>query len=279
MSESVKKNVVAPSVTRMAITPEMAVNWLEKVNTHNRPLSDAHVARLARDMKEGNWLLTHQGIAFAPDGTLLDGQHRLWAIVEANVSVEMHVWFNVTPEALMAVDTGKTRGLADVLHLGGGLGWVTVRELAVLRTMLGGLSGSVALSSSEAASALERHRCAIEFALSVLPDAKYISNASTRAVVARAYYTADRRKLAEFGRMLTSGIVTDVGCTSVILLRQYLLSNTGVSRPERRERYAKTQRALAAHLDGTPIAKLYAVSEEAFPLPEEGKEANETNRK
>lgn len=278
MSESAKKNVVAPSVTRMTVTPEMALNWLEKVNTNNRPLSDAHVARLARDMKEGRWVLTHEGIAFGPDGVLLDGQHRLWAVVEAEVPVEMHVWFNVTQDALMAIDTGKTRSLADVLHLGGSFGRVTSREVAVLRAMLGGMSGPVPLSPSEAAKALERHRCAIEFALSVLPDSRYISNAPTRAVVARAYYNADRRKLAEFGRMLTSGIVPDAGCSSVILLRQHLQANTGVSRAARRERYTKTQRALAAYLARQPITKLYAVTEEAFPLPHDEQEGNETNR-
>jgi len=272
MNELVKKNVVVPTVTRMTITPDMAINWLEKINASNRPLSDAHVERLARDMKEGRWLLTHQGIAFAPDGALLDGQHRLWAIVQANVPVELHVWSNVPPESLMSVDTGKTRSLADVLHLGGGFGKVTIKEVAVLRTMLGGMKGPAALSPAEAAEALQRYRVAIAFSFSALPDAKYISNATTRAVMARASCWANRSKLAEFGHMLASGIVPNAGHTSVILLRQHLQSNTGVTWPERRERYAKTERALVAFIEGDSITRLYAATHEMFPLNEDAKE-------
>jgi hypothetical protein len=278
MNKPVKKNVAAPTVACMMITPDMALNWLEKVNTNNRPVVDAHVHRLARDMKEGRWILTHEGIAFSPDGVLLDGQHRLWAIVEAEVPIELHVWFNVTRDALMAIDSGKPRSLADILHLGGGLGRVTLKDLAVLRTMLGGMSGPKALSPSEAAEAMARHGRAIAFAVGALSNVRYISNAPTRAVMARAYYSVDRDRLAEFGRMLASGIVPDTRCTSVILLRQYLQSNVGVSHVERRERYAKTQRALAAYLAGEPITRLYAANEDVFLLPEERKGGSETTQ-
>jgi hypothetical protein len=278
MNASAKKNVVVPSVIRMTITPDKALNWLENANPNNRTLSDAHVNRLARDMKEGRWILTHEGIAFSPEGILLDGQHRLWAIVEADMPVEMHVWFNVDPAALMAIDSGKTRSLADILRISGTPGSVTTKELAVLRTMLGGLKVPSSLSASEAAKALARHGCAIAFAVSVLPKARHLSDATTRGAVARAYYSADRAKLAEFGRMLVSGIVPNAGCTSVILLRQYLQSNTGGTWTERRERYAKTERALASYLRGESLTRLYAAPQEYFPLPEETKGGSETNQ-
>ena len=42
---------------------------------------------IARDMKAGHWRLTHQGIAFDPAGVLIDGQHRLWAIVESDTTL------------------------------------------------------------------------------------------------------------------------------------------------------------------------------------------------
>ena len=95
-----------PTVTRVLVTPAMAMDWLDNANTSNRKVSDAHVQRLARDMTSGEWKLTHEGIAFDPSGILLDGQHRLWAVVMSETSVEMHVWRNVTREALMAIDGG-----------------------------------------------------------------------------------------------------------------------------------------------------------------------------
>jgi len=79
----------------MDITPSQAFAWLEG-NTHNRPLDQAHVERLARDMKAGRWRLT----------LLVDGQHRLWAVIEADVTVPMRVFFNEPPESRHVLDTG-----------------------------------------------------------------------------------------------------------------------------------------------------------------------------
>jgi hypothetical protein len=73
------------------ITPKMAMDWLEHHNPKNRPISETTVQSYAQDMKNKRWLLTHQGIAFNEDGHLIDGQHRLWAIVMADVEIEMSV--------------------------------------------------------------------------------------------------------------------------------------------------------------------------------------------
>ena len=258
-----------PQVVKMTISPTMALNWLEHANTHNRNVSYAHVKRLARDMKHGHWVLTHEGIAFDPRGVLLDGQHRLWAIVEADVAVTMHVWFNITAEALSAINHGKPRTLTDLLHFGGQHERITSKELAVLRAMLGSFAGPVTLTTAEASKALDQHHEAITFAMKVLPAVKGIGKAGTRAVIARAYYSADHADLADFGRMLTTGVVSDASLTSVILLRQHLLANLGDSYEERRQRYGKTQRALLAFLKRQHLTRLYAVTDEHFPLPGE----------
>jgi hypothetical protein len=53
------------------------------------PLSKRTVRDFAEAMRRGDWRLTHQGIAFDASGALVDGQHRLAAIVEADVPVEI----------------------------------------------------------------------------------------------------------------------------------------------------------------------------------------------
>lgn len=58
------------------ISPEQAAKWLER-NDNNRNVNVAKVKKMAKDMREGHWDTTHQGIAIASDGTLVDGQHRL----------------------------------------------------------------------------------------------------------------------------------------------------------------------------------------------------------
>jgi len=102
----------------MVVTPEMAGDWLTR-NTHNRPLRKHYVHRIARAIKAGEWQLSHQGIAFAPDGTLLDGQHRLHAIIEAGVAVPMDVAFNSPPESFAILDGQQIRSIGDKLGLAG----------------------------------------------------------------------------------------------------------------------------------------------------------------
>lgn len=261
-----------PACERVLVTPEQAMEWLEKTNTNNRKVSEKHVERLARDMTEGKWVLTHSGIAFDPEGTLLDGQHRLWAICMSGVSVEMFIWRNVEPQSMMAIDCGKTRSMADILNIAGENGDVSKNHLAALRGMLGGFGNPPMLSPSETSKALLRHHDAIAFAVANLPtvtSARGVNTATTRAVVARAYYSVDRALLKDFCRKLTTGIVTSGDEGIVVLLRQHLQENRGSSFSHRVQRYGKVQRVLSAWLKGENPSRIYPASTEQFPLPEE----------
>src|SRR6266545_1760562 len=100
------------------ITPARAAEWLE-ANTTNRPLSRAVVRLFAEAMRRGEWLVTHQGIAFDVNGVLVDGQHRLAAIIEADRPVELTVFSEVAEGTFDVLDTGKRRTAADVLAIEG----------------------------------------------------------------------------------------------------------------------------------------------------------------
>lgn len=107
----------------MNVSPAMAAEWLGN-NFRNRPLSDDVVQAYARDMINGVWIPTHQGIAFNDRDELIDGQHRLSAIVLCGVTVRMMVTFGL-PSAIDgkemttmdAVDRGRTRSVADQLKI------------------------------------------------------------------------------------------------------------------------------------------------------------------
>lgn len=103
-----------------AITPEVAAQWLEERNTDNRPMSGSIARNYARQIRQGAWRVTHQGIGFDSAGVLLDGQHRLKAIVDSETAVPMMVSWNLEREVFAALDTGKGRNAQDALslHLG-----------------------------------------------------------------------------------------------------------------------------------------------------------------
>lgn len=99
-----------------AIDPAMAKRMLGLSNG-NRVLRVKTIAAYADEMKRGNWLLTHQGIAFDINGRLVDGHHRLSAICVAGVTVTMNVTYNMAEDAVLCIDTGRTRNMADQLRI------------------------------------------------------------------------------------------------------------------------------------------------------------------
>lgn len=105
------------------VTPTMAQKWLNQ-NTDNRRIRPRYVEKLAEMMKRGEFILTHQGIAIAPGGRLLDGQHRLLAVVESNATVTMLVNTDVGEETFAYTDTGERRSFSDIFG-------VTVKDAAV----------------------------------------------------------------------------------------------------------------------------------------------------
>lgn len=102
------------------VDPKLASTWLVE-SKDNRPLRKSHVAYLSGEMKQGRWRLTHQGIAFAPDGTLMDGQHRLQAIKESGVIVPLQISYYDTGDninfAFPILDRGLIRSMADITRI------------------------------------------------------------------------------------------------------------------------------------------------------------------
>lgn len=101
------------------ITPATAQRYLLKNSPRNRPLRSSRVAELSRDILRGDWRLSHQPIAFDTDGNLIDGQHRLNAIIQTGISLQVMVTRGVDPESFDVIDRGLKRSAGDVLGIHG----------------------------------------------------------------------------------------------------------------------------------------------------------------
>lgn len=107
-----------PHVEVITVTPEMADAWLAK-NTHNRMVKPRTVAAYAADMAAGRWEWNGDTITFSGDGRLLDGQHRLLAVVESGETVTMAVVRGLRPDTQETKDTNVPRSFGDTLKLRG----------------------------------------------------------------------------------------------------------------------------------------------------------------
>lgn len=97
------------------VTPALAQTWL-KTNRDNRPVRQSMVDAMALDMKNDEWDDNGETIKFDEDNDLIDGQHRLLAVVLSGCSVEMTIVWGIKRKFADTIDAGTKRTFADQLH-------------------------------------------------------------------------------------------------------------------------------------------------------------------
>lgn len=104
----------------MQIGPKEAKYLLSK-NTKNRRVSWKHVEKLAKEMASGKWVNNGETIKFSSDDVLLDGQHRLYAVIQSGVTVTMSIVQGVyDPDAFKTIDVNaRARGAHQVAEMMG----------------------------------------------------------------------------------------------------------------------------------------------------------------
>lgn len=116
------------------IGPKEASKYLER-NQNNRPVRKSTVRRYAETMRRGQWKLTPEPIAFDTNGELINGQHRLAAVVESEATIQCVVARGVDPEAFAVIDSGVSRSMGDRLAQVG-VAYSTVAATALRMVLL-----------------------------------------------------------------------------------------------------------------------------------------------
>lgn len=94
------------------------VDWLMSMNTNNRHARKTHVAWIEEAIKNKEFVLTGHGITVSKSGVLLDGQHRLKAIINAGYPpVDLLIVTGLDKNSQMYVDQHAKRTMADMLRL------------------------------------------------------------------------------------------------------------------------------------------------------------------
>jgi len=102
------------------ITPDTARELL-RLMPPQRDILPSNVAAFEKHLREGTFLLTHQGLAFDEHGRVGDGQHRLLACVNTGIGFMTLVVFNVPRRSIVAMDRGLRRTAGQDLTI---LGYV-----------------------------------------------------------------------------------------------------------------------------------------------------------
>jgi hypothetical protein len=255
------------------IGPEQAKFYLKK-NTHNRPLSRFQVTKYATIMEQGRWQLNGEPIIIADDGTLLDGQHRLSAIVLAGVNVECLVVEGLSREVFATLGTGAKRNAGDVAAMLGckNATWVGAALGCLHRLESGLIDCQVSIPNDKVEELIQRYPEVTQ----VVSDAgaSAIKKILSIGVFAGFYIWLSRRfpaQASDFFEQLKSGVGLIAG-SPVLLLRERLVADrNSKARLPQREIVALLIKAWNAHLTGKwPKILKYAALQETFPVIRDG---------
>lgn len=128
----------APKYSVCTYTPEKAEDILANRNPKNRLISRIHVNKMADDMRNGRWDSNNgETVCFDTDGNLIDGQHRLAAIVQSGETVSLMTIKNLPAKARDTIDQGRRRSMSDRLKMDGTVDKYRGRHVSATRFLLG----------------------------------------------------------------------------------------------------------------------------------------------
>lgn len=110
------QNIIAKIET---ITPDRARQLLDTLSPVQRNRRKGHVKYIRHEIESNHWKLNGETIKITPEGKVIDGQHRLCAILESGKAIDTVVVFGVDEQAYNSIDTGVRRNAADALQMRG----------------------------------------------------------------------------------------------------------------------------------------------------------------
>jgi len=235
------------------ISPSLARAILAR-NRDNRSIAKNRVDRFVSDMRSGAWEVNNSGLGLGLDGELYDGQHRLHAVVRANLTVRMLVMSGLSRESRATIDQGRPRSVGDNLRILDGevhgariVGWLNAIE--VITT-----GRSTPLSHAMVRQRLALYDDGIRWFISHAPRTRPFH----RSTVIGAFVFAHRKfpkQTQEFALGYATGVGLPAG-SPVLTLRDYVADPVRLRMDSSRVISLKALRCLSALLQEELIERL-----------------------
>ena len=253
------------------IPPETARRWLE-LNLNNRTLSDAWVRDLARMMKAGLWRQNAEAIKFSVSGKLIDGQHRLAAVVMSGVTIQALVARGLEEDAALS-DDRKIRTIADVFQLQlqnhTRIYARAIQAIFKVRNLMRGTSTSQRLSAPEALEFYSSNERSLTRSMEFVGFGEKVIVSREMLVAWHFLFSASKNAQAadDFISQLKTGLnLSDQ--SPIWLLRKQIIEDVMATRKMRHiYKCAITIKAFNAFASKTTVKNLrWTRSTEAFPV-------------
>jgi hypothetical protein len=202
-----------------AIGPAQAQAYLNCVHMQ-RPVSKAHVQKLARSMASGHWRETAEAIQFDINGHLMNGQHRMHAVIQTGLTFNFLVARGLDPHSYEVMDQGRARTRGETLST---LAFPSANKIAasavILVRMKYGLDiDRTNVDNSEIVQFAEPNRDALIWAVNRAKRYTLLPASTYGAFLFLAYH-ANATKAAEFADAVLSGANLEPD-SPILLLRK-----------------------------------------------------------
>lgn len=271
------------------VTPTMAAKWLD-AEVKNRPVRSTLVRKYSRDMRNDNWGFSESAIIVTSSDGIINGRHRLHAIVDTGRSQRFIVVRGADPDMVLHMDQGSKRTAQQAANISGACGrrlsgldmslaWFVIHQAKEVRH-----NGS----HNERIAAVKRLDASVGFVTSkVTNTVRGITTTAVLAPVVRAHHIGhDVDRLGEFLEVITTGLQAETGDWAAVILRNWCIADaTTVSSmrhggSDRQLVFNKSQNALGMFLLRQRASKLYASRGHLFPMlkDEEPKDPSSAKR-
>jgi len=260
------------------ITPEKAQRILD-LQPKNRKIIQRKVNEYTDLMISGQWEESHpQGLVFNTKGDLINGQHRLLAVVKAGIPIRFYCTFNADDRVKVLLDSATPRTVDQTGQI---LGLDTSPlKTAIARALFIKIEDKKigrGLPVQKILDVYEKYSKGIDLA-SIKNGSNSISTAIIRVVIARAYYhCSEPDKLKHFVEVLDTGFSISKQDSSAIVLRNLYLQMSARklnSAAGKISLFRKSLTAVHKYLEGVSVKNLAEAKIQYFPLDLEN-EAND----
>jgi len=224
------------SISIETITPKWAKEEMQRQEEkllegvyRQRKLNASTVKRYAADMKMGHWCLNNQGIGYDDNENLIDGRHRLWAVVEAGVPVKMLVMRGLENiedskgfqfRTQDTIDFGRARTIPNQLQIDGVKNSVTVAAMVRCMGIIAVYPSKVKVGMLQSKQIVELMKESIEKTIETIGiQSRGIPSGGLSAIA--LYHDLKPRKAFEYLRDFRDMSNLPLG-SPVIALRRYL---------------------------------------------------------
>lgn len=253
------------------ITPKLARDLLD-TQANNRKLSARRSQEYCRRMRDQEWRLS-DALKFDVDGHLIDGQHRLSAVIRTELAQPFIILAGFPHKSQSVLDQGMNRGVAAAAQLAGFD--VTGKDLAVFRAMFY-MSPTTPYRSIQ--SALSSPQFFMDRVKHCIDSIKFCQKSyggdtlaftPIRAIVARAWYHENHQDLLRFLEVLDTRIAKEDYEVSAVRLRNlYDKEKRHEGGAEFRALFSRrTISVLTAFLDKRPLAAIKETGSTKWQVP------------